>query len=184
MLVFAAGLAAVAAIVVGLTSYNTVVAMQRRVDKAWANVDVALKQRHDELPALVDAVRGAMEFERSVLEDVTQARAAYTPGAAPGAQAATSDATSTAVRSLLAVVERYPELQSEGNVMALQREIQRLEELIATRREFYNDSVYLYNATIQQLPAALFARAAGWRPRELFAVSADERAAVTPALGS
>ena len=168
-------LAAIVALVVTITTYNSVVAMQRRVEKAWANVDVALRQRHDELPNLVAAVRGVMSFERDVLEDVTRARAAYAPGAPPSRQAATSDATSAALRSLFAVVERYPELRSQENVMALQQEIERLEGLIATRRELYNDSVYLYNATIRQLPAVLMADALGWEPREFFEAEGADR---------
>jgi LemA protein len=169
-------LLAVAALVVLLTTYNSVVAMQRRIDKAWANVDVALKQRHDELPNLVEAVRGEMSYERSVLEDVASLRAAYSPDASLPAQAVTSDATSSAVRSLLAVIERYPSLRSQENVMGLQREIERLETLIATRREFFNDSVYLYDSTIRQMPAVLFASLMGWAPRDFFAAPGEERA--------
>jgi LemA protein len=181
--VFAVLLGAVAVVVVGLTTYNTVVAMQRRVDKAWSNVDVALRQRHDELPALVAAVRGVMAFERDVLEDVTRARAACAPDDRPARQAATSDATSSAVRSLFAVVERHPDLHSQENVMALQQEIERLEGLIATRRELYNDSVYLYNSTIAQVPAVVFAGLLGWRPRELFSAEGG-RDPVEASIGS
>jgi LemA protein len=168
-------LLAVAALVVLLTTYNGVVAMQRRIDKAWANVDVALKQRHDELPNLVEAVRDVMSYERSVLEDVASLRAAYSPDASLPAQAATSDATSAAVRSLLAVIERYPSLRSQENVMSLQQEIERLESVIATRREFFNDCVYLYDSTIRQLPAVLFASLMGWTPRDFFAAPGEER---------
>ncbi len=175
---FALALLAVAVLVVGLTTYNAVIAMQRRVDKAWANVDVALKQRHDELEQLVDAVRGVMSFEQNVLEDVTRARAAYAPDAPLPRQAATSDATSVALRSLFAVVERYPQLRSHENVIDLQQEIERLEELIATRRELYNDSVYLYNATIRQLPAVLLAGLLGWTPRDFFRAEDPDRAPV------
>ena len=171
-------LAAIAALVVTLTTYNSVIAMQRRAEKAWANVDVALRQRNDELPNLVEAVRGVMSFELTVLEDVTQARAAYAPQAPPPSQAATSDATSAALRSLFAAVERFPELRSHENVMALQQEIERLEGLIATRRELYNDSVYLYNATIRQLPAVLIADALDWKSREFFEAEGADR---TPA---
>ncbi len=171
-------LAAIVALVVTLTTYNAVIAMQRRVDKAWANVDVALKQRHDELPNLIAAVRGGMSFEQTVLEDLTTARAAYAPEAPPSRQAATSDATSAAVRSLFAVVERYPQLRAHENVMALQQEVERLEGLIATRRELYNDSVYLYNATIRQLPAVLLAGVLGWGPREFFRAEGPDRSPV------
>jgi LemA protein len=178
----AVGLVAVGGLVVLLTTYNGVVAMQRRADKAWANVDVALKQRYDELPNLVEAVRDVMAYERVVLEDVTNARAAYAPLAPLPSQAAASDATTAAVRSLFAVVERYPQLHAQANVMSLQAEIERLESLIATRREFFNDSVYLYNATIRQVPAVLFAGAMAWKPRDFFRAPDEARSEVPVAL--
>jgi LemA protein len=168
-------LAAVLVGVVLVTIYNTVVAMQRRADRAWANVDVALKQRHDELPNLVDAVRGQLGFERSVLDEVTRLRAAYSPTAPLPDQAATADQTSRAVRSLFAVVERYPNLHSQENVASLQAEIERLETLIARRRELFNQQVYEYNTTIAQLPAVLLASLFGWRPRALFEAAEAER---------
>ena len=162
--------------VVIVTVFNTVVALNRRADRAWANVDVALKQRHDELPNLVAAVQGQLGFERTVLDEVTRLRAQYSPTAPIPEQAAVSDQTSAAVRSLFAVVERYPELKSEQNVLALQDEIQRLETLIAHRRELFNQQVYQYNATIQQLPAVLFAGLFAWKPRALFEASDADRA--------
>ena len=90
-----------------LSSYNAVVALRQRIDKAWSNIDVGLKQRHDQLPNLVTAVRGLMTFERDTLTRVTEARSAYKPTAPIHDQAATSEATSAAIRSLFAVVERY-----------------------------------------------------------------------------
>jgi LemA protein len=159
-----------------LTSYNAVVALRQRIDKAWANIDVVLKQRHDQLPNLVAAVRGLMAFERDTLTRVTEARAAYSPTAAIPDQAATSDATSAAVRSLFAVVERYPDIKAGTNVQDLQDEIERLEGMIADRRELYNDQVYRYNTRITQLPGALLAPLFGWRAREFFAAEPVERA--------
>jgi LemA protein len=159
-----------------LTSYNAIVALRQRIDKAWANIDVILKQRHDQLPNLVAAVRDLMAFERDVLTRVTEARAAYTPTAPIPDQAATSEATSAAVRTLFAVVERYPEVTSQANVAALQAEIERLEGMLADRRELYNDQVYRYNTRIGQFPGALLAPVFGWRPREFFAVDPAEAA--------
>lgn len=176
-------LAAIAALVVTVTTYNGVIAMQRRADKAWANIDVVLRQRHDELPALVDAVRGALEYERTVLTDVTRARARYAPEASPAQQGQTSAETSSAVRSLFGVVERYPELRAQENVSSLQAEIQRLEELIATRRELYNDTVYLYNAAIRQLPGLVYAGFFGWTPREFFDAHEPDTASVPVSIG-
>ena len=166
-------LVAIAAYVV-LASYNAIVALRQRIDKAWANIDVVLKQRHDQLPNLVAAVKGLMAFERDVLTEVTRARAAYSSAAPIPDQAATSDATSSAVRSLLAVVERYPDLKSEANVQDLQREIERLEAMIADRRELYNDQVYRYNTAIGQVPGVLLASLFGWKTREFFAAESAE----------
>jgi LemA protein len=158
-----------------VTTFNAVVALRNRIRKAWANIDVALRQRHDELPNLVNAVRDVMAYERDVLEEVTRARAAYSATDPIPAQAATSDATTQAVRHLFAVVERYPELRSVGNVAALQAEIARLEDVIADRRELYNDQVFRYNTRIAQLPARLLVPLAGWRPEPFFMAGDDER---------
>jgi LemA protein len=155
-------------------TYNAVVALRLRIDKAWANIDVALKQRHDMLPALVAAVRDVMQFEQDVLGDVARARAAYSPTEPIPAQAAVSDATSSAVRSLFAVVEQYPQLQSHRNVLDLQDEIERIESQIADRRELYNDQVFQYNTRIAQLPALLLAPIFRWRPREFFTALPEE----------
>jgi LemA protein len=165
---FAVGVVIVIVLFMVISTYNSVIALQRRIDKAWANIDVVLKQRHDQLPALVSAVRRLMAFEQDVLTEVAQARAAYSPAAPIPDQAATSEATSAAVRSLFAVVERYPEIKSAANVMALQEEIERLEGMIADRRELYNDQVYRYDTRIAQLPANLLAAILGWRPRDYF----------------
>jgi LemA protein len=171
---FGAVLAAVVVVFLVLTTYNDVVALLQRIDKAWANVDVALKQRHDELPNLVHAVSDVMAYERGVLEEVTSLRAAYSPNAPVEAQAVTSEATSAAVRQLFAVVENYPQLRSQQNVLDLQNEIERLEEVIADRREFYNDTVYRYNTRISQMPALLLAGILGWQARPFFRAAPGE----------
>jgi LemA protein len=159
-----------------LATYNAVVDLRLRIDKAWSNIDVALKQRFDQLPNLVEAVRGVMAWEQDVLTEVAAARAAYSPAAAIPEQAATSAATTAAVRSLFAVVERYPEVKSAANVMALQEEIERLESMIADRRELYNDQVYRYNARIAQFPAVMLALLLGWKSRPFFEASEADRA--------
>jgi LemA protein len=176
---FAVGLLVVILAFLAVATYNDVVALQRRIDKAWANIEVVLQQRHDQLPALVDAVRGLMTFERDVLIRVTQARAAFTPGAPIPAQAATSAETSRAIRSLFATVEQYPEVKSAGNLLALQEQIERIEGMIADRRELYNDQVYRFNARIAQVPAVFLTGLFDWRPRPFF--DAEPGADVRPA---
>jgi LemA protein len=175
---FAVALLVMVAGYIVLASYNAVVALRQRIDKAWSNIGVVLRQRHDQLPNLVSAVRGLMTYERDVLTRVTEARAAYAPDAPIPDQAQTSEATTAAVRSLFAVVERYPDIKSAANVADLQDEIERLESMIADRRELYNDQVYRYNTRIGQVPGALLAPIFGWRPREFFA--ADPADAVRP----
>ncbi|HEY8987787.1 MAG TPA: LemA family protein [Candidatus Limnocylindrales bacterium] len=176
---FAVGTVIAILLFLSAATYNDIVALARRIDKAWANIEVALQQRHDQLPALVDAVRGLMTFERDVLTDVTTARAAFSRNAPIPDQAATSAMTSRALRTLFATVERYPEIKSAGNVLSLQEEIERLEAMIADRRELYNDQIYRYNARIGQVPAVFLASLFGWQSRPFF--DAEPAAAIPPA---
>lgn len=172
---FALGLVAVIVGFLVIATYNDVIALRQRVDKAWANIDVALKQRHDMLPALIDAVRGVLAFERNTLTEVTRLRAAYSPTETIHDQAVTSEATTSAVRSLFAVLERYPQIKSQANVLDLQDEIERTENVIADRRELYNDQVYRFNTTIAQVPAVLLAGLFGWKVRAFFLAEPLER---------
>lgn len=171
----AAVLTTVIVVFLVVVTYNNVVALQRRCERAWANIDVALKQRWDQLPNLVSAVKGAMEFEESVLDEVTRLRAEYEPKAPVHEQAVVSEATSSAVRSLFATVENYPELKSHENVMALQEEIERLETLIARRRELFNQQVYLLNTAIATVPAVFIRPIFGWKSIDSFSAEDDER---------
>ena len=157
-----------------LASYNAIVALRQRIDKAWSNIGVVLKQRHDQLPNLVAAVRGLMAYEHDVLTRVTEARAAYypdRPDPRPGGDFGGDDRGGThAVRRRRAL----PGHQGPQNVLDLQDEIERLEGMIADRRELYNDQVYRYNTRIAQVPGALIAPAFGWRQREFFAADPAE----------
>ena len=181
---FAVLLVVIVAGFLSVVTYNEVVALRTRIDKAWGNVEVALRQRHDQLPALVAAVRDLMAFEQDVLEEVTRQRARYAPEAPVAEQGAVSAATTTAVRSLFAVVERYPEVRSQENVLRLQGEIKRLEGQLADRRELYNDQVYRFNTAIAQVPAVVLAALLGWRPRPFFDAGDDANRAPDVTLAS
>jgi len=181
---FAVLLVVIVAGFLSVVTYNEVVALRTRIDKAWGNVEVALRQRHDQLPALVAAVRDLMAFEQDVLEEVTRQRARYAPEAPVAEQGAVSAATTTAVRSLFAVVERYPEVRSQENVLRLQGEIERLEGQLADRRELYNDQVYRFNTAIAQVPAVVLAALLGWRPRPFFDAGDDANRAPDVTLAS
>mgnify|MGYP001822386857 FL=1 len=168
-------LAIVLIVFLTVVTYNNVVALQRRCQRAWANIDVALTQRYEQLPNLVAAVRGVMAFEEQVLERVAKARAAYEPDASIHDKAVVSEETSSAVRSLFATVENYPELKSHQNVMALQEEIERLETLIARRRELFNNQVYMHNLVISTVPAVFIRPLFGWKEVEMFTADDEQR---------
>ena len=175
---FAVGIVLLIVAFLVLETYNSVVTLNQQVAKAWANIEVALKQRHDQLPSLVDAVRDLMAFERETLTRVTRLRSEYAAGEPIPAQAAVSEATTSAVRDLFAVVEAYPDIKSQANVLALQGEIERLEDVIAARRELYNDTVFRLNTRIKQFPTNLLASLFGWTERPFFSASPDDRVRV------
>lgn len=158
--------------------YNELVRLRNDNDRAWANIDVLLKQRHDEIPNLVEAVKGYLEHEQRVLLAVTQARAA-SMNAATVSQKAQADLVVTgALRGLFAVAENYPQLKANENFLKLQNRISDLEERIADRREFFNDDVNTYNTRIRQIPEVWLARLIDLRPREFFKVSDQDRRAL------
>jgi LemA protein len=155
--------------------YNELVRLRNDNDRAWANIDVLLKQRHDEIPNLVETVKGYMQHEQETLLAVTQARAASMNAASIG-QKATADLTMTvALRGLFAVAENYPQLKANENFLKLQMRISELEERIADRREFFNDDVNTYNTRIGQIPEVFVASFMSLKPRAMFQVSEDDR---------
>ncbi len=167
-------------VVVGLLAYtiilfNELVRLRNDNDRAWANIDVLLKQRHDEIPNLVACVKGYMDHERQTLEAVTQARAASMSAASVPQKAQADLFLTGALRSLFAVAERYPDLKANQNFMGLQNRISELEERIADRREFFNDDVNTYNTRIGQIPEVFLASLMNLKPRQLFQVTDADR---------
>lgn len=160
-------------VVVGVVAYvamlyNRVVRLQRNVDQAWSNVDVLLKQRHEEIPKLVDVVTEYAEHERDLLERVAETRSRAERARGPGARADAEARLDGEVADLFAVAEDYPELRSNEQFLQLQERISEIETQLADRREFYNASVTEYNTRIQQVPWVVFARLGGYSERELF----------------
>ena len=155
--------------------YNGLVRLKNDNDRAWANIDVLLKQRHDEIPNLVEVVKGYLQHEQQTLLAVTQARAASV-NAASIRQKATADLMMTgALRGLFAVAENYPQLKANENFLKLQNRITELEERIADRREFFNDDVNTYNTRIGQIPEVFVASFMSLKPRAMFKVSDEDR---------
>jgi LemA protein len=126
--------------------------LKNDIDEAWANIDVLLKQRHDELPKLIEACKGYMQYEQKTFQMVVEARNAYQSATSVQDKAQADNMVTGALKTLFAVAENYPDLKADGNFLHLQSRVTDLEEKIADRREFYNDSVNTDNIRIQQLP--------------------------------
>ena len=167
------GLTVLVAYVVGV--YNMLVRLFNNIDKAWSNIDVILKQLHDELPKLVEVCNSYMIHERETLESVTKARTAYSTGLNIDDKAQAENQIVGALGKLFAVAEQYPDLKANQEFLALQQRISALESTIADRREFYNDSVNLYNIAIQQIPTLWVAQEIGYTSRPLLTVSPSDR---------
>jgi len=150
------------------TVYNGLVAMRQRVDQAFADIDVQLKQRHDLIPNLVETVKGYAGHERGTLEDVVKARNAALTAQGPQQVAAAEGQLTSALRGLLALSEAYPDLKANTNFQQLQTELSDIENKLAASRRFFNNAVQEYNTGIQQLPAALFAASLGFSRKEFF----------------
>jgi LemA protein len=167
-------------IVVGIvlyfaTLYNSLVRLKNDNDKAWSNIDVLVKQRHDELPKLIDTCKGYMQYEQKTFQMISEARTAYQKANTVQEKAQADNMLSGALKTLFAVAENYPELKANNNFMQLQGRITELEEKIADRREFFNDDVNTYNIRIQQLPEVFVARLINLQPRALFKVAEEDR---------
>ena len=159
-----------------ITIYNSLVRLRNDIDKAWANIDVLLKQRHDELPKLIETCKGYMQYEQKTFLAVTEARTAFMKANSVAEKAQADNLISGALKSLFAVAENYPELKANNNFMQLQGRITELEEKIADRREFFNDDVNTFNIRIQQLPDVFVARMLlGYQRHDLFKVSEEDR---------
>ncbi|TCJ17136.1 LemA family protein [Parasulfuritortus cantonensis] len=169
------------ALIYGVAIYNSLVQIKHNVSMAWANIDVLLKQRHDELPKLVETCRQYKEFEQATLEKVTEARSRVQTarenhdvaglGLAEGALRA-------GLGQLFAVVEAYPDLKANEQFMQLQQRITALENAIADRRELYNDSVNINNVRIEQFPDSIVAGMFRFQRAQLLRFAEAEKADV------
>ena len=170
----------VVAIVWAISIYNGLVSMRQRVNQAFADVDVQLKQRHDLVPNLVETVNGYAAHESGTLEEVVKARNAAVTAQGPAQQAAAENMLSGALRQLFALSESYPDLKASANFQQLQAQLTDLENKIAAARRFFNNAVQEYNSGIQRFPAALFAGSFGFAPKDFFDLG-DQRASVSEA---
>lgn len=158
--------------------YNNLVRLKHNVSAAWSNIDVLLKQRHDELPKLVETCKQYMGYEQETLEKVMRARSAVQSARQAGDVQALGQAETglrAGLMNLFAVAEAYPDLKANESFQHLQSRITGLENAIADRREYYNDSVNLNNIRIEQVPDVFVARMFSFGPRDLLEFSEEEK---------
>jgi LemA protein len=151
-----------------IIAYNRLVILRTRINNAWSQIDVQLKRRYDLIPNLVETVKGYAKHEKSVFENITKARAALMNAKTLPEKAKADNMITGALKTLFAVAENYPNLKANENFMQLQEELSGTESKIAYSRQFYNDNVMNYNASIQQFPTNLIANMFKFTGREFF----------------
>ncbi|BCD61313.1 LemA protein [Nitratiruptor sp. YY08-26] len=162
-------LAIVAGIIVYFISvYNGLVALRERAEAAWSDIDVQLKRRHDLIPALVDTVKGYMDYEKSTLKEVIEARNQSQKAASLKEKADAEEHLSSALGHIFALAESYPELKANTTFLQLQQELSNIEEALQNARRYYNAVVRDYNAKIDSFPDMLIAKRYGFTPKEYF----------------
>ncbi len=167
----------VVVVVYAINIYNHLVRIKHNVAKAWSNIDVLLKQRHDEIPKLVETCKQYMKFEKETLEKVMQARNQVSSARQSQDMAGLGTAEGMlrmGLGNLFAVAEAYPDLKANETFQHLQTRISTLESAIADRREFYNESVNINNTRIEQFPDIIIARLLNFTARDLLEFDAAE----------
>jgi len=173
-------IAFVAFVVIGIflyfvSIYNGLIKLRRDIDKNWSNIDVLLKQRHDEITKLVKVCEGYMKYERETLEKIVGLRTEYLKASSVEDKEKIDTAITGALKTIFAVAESYPDLKANNNFIQLQNRISEIENMIADRRELYNESVNVYNIRIHQIPDMIVAGMLNYKDRPLFEATPEEK---------
>jgi LemA protein len=169
------GLVLVVIVVYVISVFNGLVRLKNNIKKSFANIDVLLKQRVDELPKLIESVKGYMKHERGTLTDLTKARTEFLNAKTVHEKAKADGILTGALKTLFAVAENYPNLKANETFLQLQGRISGIENELADRREFYNDSVNTYNIRIQSFPDMFVARMLSYQNEDLFKATEAEK---------
>jgi LemA protein len=151
--------------------YNMLIGLRNRVREAWAQIEVQLKRRYDLIPNLVNTVKGYAQHEKTVFENVTQARANAISGGSVAQRAQAENVLTAALRSVFAVAEAYPQLKANENFLALQEELSSTENKISFARQHYNESVMGFNTRIQTVPSNIIAGLGNFKPEQMFEIA-------------
>ncbi len=162
------------ALIYFVTVYNGLIVVKNNIPKAWSNIDVLLKQRHDELPKLIKTCESYMKYEKDTLAKVIELRSSAMSAGGVAEKARVEGELTRTLGKLFVLAENYPDLKAQAQFQQLQHRISDLENQIADRREFYNESVNNYNIRIESLPDSFVAGFMGLKSQEMFKISAEE----------
>ncbi|HLS89175.1 MAG TPA: LemA family protein [Sphingobacteriaceae bacterium] len=164
------------AVLYTIMTYNGLIQLRNRVDNGWAQIDVQLQRRWDLIPKVAEVASAYLTHEHETLKQLTEARTRVAvAGSDPAARAEAEEGLTTALRQLFAVAEAYPDLKGNTVMMEVQRELSDTESKIGFARQFYNDTVMMFNTRIAMFPTSIIARMMGFTPREYFTVKDDAR---------
>jgi len=169
------GLVVLGLLNVMVSTYNRLVMLKNNVDKSFMNIDVLLKQRADEIPNLIKVVKESMKFEESMLTKLTELRTQFLNASSPEEKVELSNQMQNQLKSVFAVAENYPDIKTSQNFQMLQGRVSQIEDAIADRREFYNESVTMYNIGIAEFPNLLLAKPMLYGRKQLLQISEQEK---------
>ena len=169
------GIVAVVVVLFVILLFNALIRLKNQVKNSWAQIDVQLKRRNDLIPNLVNSVKGYMKHEKTLLENITKARSAIMSAKGVDDTAKASGGLTSALKSLFAVAENYPDLKANQNFLQLQEEITGTENKISYARQHYNDIVMLFNTKIQTFPNNMIANNLGFKEEKSFEATTEER---------
>ena len=168
-------LAIIAVLIIAIIGmYNNLVRLRQKVRNSWSQIDVQLQRRFDLIPNLVETVKGYMAHEEGVLEKVTELRTSWANANSVSEKAELDNQLSGALKTIMAVSENYPDLKANQNFSELQQELQNTENKISFSRQFYNDSVTMYNTKLEVFPSNIIAGMFNFTPSDLFKTDSDE----------
>ena len=154
--------------------YNKLIMLNKNIDKAFANIDVLLKQRADEIPNLITVVKQSMSYEQETLTKLTNLRTQYMDSSNNDDKVKISNDIASLFKSVFAVSENYPDLKASASLRDLQQRVSHIEDQIADRREFYNESVNMYNIGIAEFPNIIFSKMVGYKQKQMLEITPKE----------
>jgi len=161
-------------VIVVIAIYNNLVRLRQKVKNSWSQIDVQLQRRFDLIPNLVETVKGYMKHEDEVLTRVAELRTSWANAGSVAEKANLDNELSGALKTIMAVSENYPDLKANQNFSELQQELQNTENKISFSRQFYNDSVTMYNTKLEVIPSNIIASMFNFKPEELFKAESEE----------